>query len=411
MRRLLPLLALLVACAPAAPEVDRSGPLSFQVTLVGENPGSDADAPAAFATDSVQVQIEVTALGYDKEPLDWSGTLAVKATPAQLLSPPEVVVQSLPTTIPVTFTRGFGPVRIWVSDEGSDDTPGSYATGVTEAMHFRYPTVSEVQASDSTVESPMEQTYSHIRGWDEEHDDPRDLRVTAITNDGFYATDLSEPFGSYNSMFAFTFSRPDGLELGDRLERLSGIVEEFLGFTELGFPEWVVVDRPGAPAPPELPPEIVCDSDEMEKWESTVVTVPTLVSDFRGGGSCADYNEFGQWPAMFVDRKGDPIQCGSEDARVNVVNINTVPSFDFPECASFSPPAERRLAYLTGILRHNRYASPPWIIEVRNCLDFPPEARPADCVQQIELPLSGPRKNPQWLYRDIPDCVGHPSHR
>jgi hypothetical protein len=414
MTRRLPLLALasLLGCTPTTESPDRSGPLGFRVTFPDPPGGESAQTQLPFTAEAFSVDVAIEAIGYDREVMeDFTATIALKATPAQLLSTPFVLVQDGRASATVTMTRGFGQVRVWATDEGTDETPGSYATGVSPTIWFDYPTIAQVQASDSTVESPMEHTYAHMRGWDEAHADPRDMRVTAVTNDGFYVTDLNEPPGSYNSMFAFTFSRPEGVHEGMRLRRLSGIVEEFLGFTELGFPDWDIVDSLDEPEPADLPSGIACDSPEMEKWESSLVTVHNLMSDFRGGGECADYVEFGQWPALLNDRRGFPVQCQGGDVRISVVNVNTVPSFAFPECANFSPPAVRTLSSLTGILRHNRNASPPWILEVRDCMDFPEEARPIDCEQQLTNPLSGPRVAPQWAYRDIPECEGHLSHR
>ena len=419
--RLLPLLALssllvhfcaLVGCAPPIVEPDRSSPLTFRVQFP-QSPGGETEETALpFSSGEMSIPVTIEALGYDREVLtDFNSIITIKATPAQLLSAPTVTVTNGVANATVTITRGFGQVRIWATDEGTEETPGSYATGVSPLVHFGFPTIAEVQTSDSTIESPMEHTYVHMRGWVEDREDPRDMRVTAVTNDGFYVTDLNDPFGSYNSMFAFTFSRPEGVEPGMRLARLSGIVEEFLGFTELGFPDWEIVDQRDTPEPADIPSEIACDSPEMEKWESTVVTFGNLESSFRGGSECADYVEFGQWPAMLLDRNGNPVQCGGNDVRISVVNVNTVPSFAFPECESGSPPAVRSLPSLTGVLRHNRYASPPWILEVRDCLDFPESDRPADCVQQLSNPLSGPRVAPQWAFRDIPECEGHLTHR
>ncbi len=403
----------LLGCTTAAPAPDRTGPLSFRVTFVEPPGGEDSAAPLPFDVDGATHRITIEAIGYDRQLLtDFTATVALKVTPAQLLSAPFVLVQNGLAQTEVTFSRGLGQVRIWVSDEGTDETPGSYATGVSDVVHYELPTVRQVQETPNTTTSPMEGSYVHIRGWDPENPDSRDLRVTSVTNDGFYVTDLNDPPGSYNSLFAFSFSRPDGLDVGMRLERLSGKIEEFLGFTEMGFPDWVVAEADEAPAIEILDPFIVCDSPAMEAWESSVVKVVALESDFGGIGDCEDYNEYGQWPARLLDPKTlDPIQCGGDDARINVVNINTVPSYTFDECGDFGRPDDRYISALTGILRHNQYASPSWILEVRSCMDFPPELRPADCEAQLRLPLSGPRKAPQYLYRDIPECEGHLTSR
>jgi len=406
-------LSLLIGCPTATPAPDRSGPLSFQVTFVNDPGGSDAASPLPFDTDGTTHRIAVEAIGYDRQVMtDFTANVALKVTPAQLLSAPFVLVENGRAEADITFSRGLGQVRVWASDEGTDETPGSYATGVSPVVHYELPTVREVQETTATTTSPMEKMYVHMRGWDPEHEDSRDLRVTAVTNDGFYVTDLSDPPGSYNSLFAFSFSRPDGIELGMRLERLSGKIEEFLGFTELAFPDWVVAEANEVPEIEILDPTIVCNSPAMEAWESSVVTVIGLESDFGGIGDCEDYNEYGQWPAKLLDPKMlDPVQCSGSDARINVVNINTVPSYTFDECADFGRPDDRFISSLTGILRHNEFASPSWILEVRDCMDFPPELRPADCEAQLRLPLSGPRKAPQFLYRDIPECEGHLTSR
>ena len=413
MRLFLPLLllAVLTGCPVQTPAPDRSGPLTFTVTFVDDPGGADLEAPLPFDVDGTELRVSIEAIGYDREVMeDFTATIALKATPAQLLSAPFVLVENGRANATVTIARGFGAVRLWASDEGTDESPGSFATGVSRAIHYDLPTVREAQETTATTTSPMQDSYIHIRGWDAEHPDPRDLRVTAVTNDGFYVTDLSDPSGSYNSLFAFSFSRPDGIEEGMRLERLSGIIEEFLGFTELAFPDWEVAEALEVPPIEILDPSIVCDSPAMEAWESSIVTVEHIVSDF-GGQDCLDYEQYGQWPAEFVDKKTlEPLECGGGSARINVVNINTVPGYTF-DCDGLGRPDDRYLRYLTGILRHNEFASPSWILEVRDCMDFPPEERPVDCVDQLRLPLTGPRKAPQPHYRDIPTCEGHPTSR
>ena len=102
--------------------------------------------------------------------------------------------------------------------------------------------------------------------------------------------------------------------------------------------------------------------------------------------------------------------CGGGEALITVVNINTVPSFAFPECEDNLPPPAVELDYLVGILRHVAPADPPWVIDVRSCLDFPEELRPDDCAQLLERPLSGPKKAPQKYFRDLETCEAHPGH-
>ena len=140
--------------------------------------------------------------------------------------------------------------------------------------------------------------------------------------------------------------------------------------------------------------------------------VNNLSSDVSRASDCDDYNEYGQWAAELEGT------CEGGPARINVVNVNTVPSWTFPECEANSgcldsPVASwcfqpRHLDYLVGVLRHTRYASPPWILEVRDCLDFPAAERPEDCEDLLQFPISGPRRAPYPLLREIPSCVHVP---
>jgi len=440
MTRFLPLTLLLLslnlpACSglPADASGDQDSdtqadlhPLWFDLSanLTAGEQGTSADNPVPFSTQGQSFELTVTAMGYDRAPMsDFNGCLQLHLTSGILEElTASVDAASCPaTTIPVTdgtgaasvvISRAYDQLRIWVSDEGTAAEPGSFASGSTEAIYTRLPTVAQVQESDSTVESPLQHQYVHFLGYDPElpESERRDLVVTTVTNDGFYVTDQSDPPGSFNSMFVFSFSRPDDLVVGDRLSKLAGIVSEFLGFTELQFPTWTVESSGNAtPEPAVLDPSMVCIGTQMEAWESSVVRVENILTDVTRASDCVDYNEYGQWPALL------PGECEGDEARINVVNVNTVPSWKFPECEQGSECLQpnrpewcfepRPLDYLIGVLRHTRYASPPWILEVRDCLDFPVEHRPSDCAQLLMRPPSGPRLAPFHERREAPQCT------
>jgi hypothetical protein len=447
MTRLLPLALLslpltLAACMDLPAEganEDGSGfqaeelqPLWFDLStsLTEGDPGTSADNPLAFSIEGHSFEISVTAMGYDHEPIsDFEACLQLHLTSGILeeVSPTGGANGCPAGTLPVSsgtanasvlVSRAYDQLRIWASDEGTANEAGSFASGSTDAIHTRLPTVAQVQASDSTIESPLQHQYVHFLGYDPEIPEShrRELVVTTITNDGFYVTDRSDAPGSFNSMFVFSFSRPDDLLVGDRLSKLAGIVNEFLGFTELQFPTWTVEssgNQIGEPA--VLDPSIVCIGSEMEAWESSVVRVDTILTDVTRASDCVDYNEYGQWPALL------PGECEGNEARINVVNVNTVPSWKFPECEQGSECLQpnrpdwcfepRPLDYLVGVLRHTRYASPAWILEVRDCLDFPIEDRPSDCAQLLMLPPSGPRHAPFYQRREAPECTYGTLHR
>ncbi len=389
--------------APEAP----TGPLWFSVTFAEEPGGLNSANPLSFSHSPRDFRLNIQAYGRDKEiDSSFSGALTVHVTTGSIDSSPTLSLSDGRATATISVKSAYDALRIWVSDEGTDEEPGSFASGAAPTVYILPPTVAQMQESDSVIESELEHSYVPILGWDPDLPEAqrRQLLVTTVTNDGFYVTDTSDDPGSYNSLFVFTFSRPDEIVEGARLSQLAGIIEEFLGFTEMQFPTYSV-DSTGhtVPEPYVLDASIVCDSPEMEKWESSVVRLNNLTSNFTAS-DCQDYQEYAQWPAL-VDGS-----CDGGEAEINVVNANTVPSFSFPECETTPPQpvAERQLDYLVGILRHTRYASPPWILEVRSCLDFPPADRPEDCEQLLLRPPSGPRKAPHPYYRDIPSCEGVP---
>jgi hypothetical protein len=404
MRRSFPLLLLLVLCACVKTEApSRSGPLFFEVEFTGSPEGLDPANPAAFSTSAVDYPVRITAIGQDREPMDWDGEVTVKATPGVIESSETITVSAGQATATIAIALAFDELRIWVSDEGDDATPGSYASGVAPAIHLALPTVAELQTPlGSDDASPLIHNYVPVKAWSDPQD-PRELIVTSVLNDGFYVTDRSQADGTFNSLFVFTFSRPDFVVPGARLGSLAGIVSEYIGYTEMQFPTYKVESTGHFTGTPSvLDPAIVCDDDIMEGWEAAVVRIDNLVADFQQAAECEDYLAYGQWPARL------PGTCGGQDARVTIVNVNTVPSFGFPQCEDNLPPPALELDYLVGVLRHTAPADPPWIIDVRSCLDFPPQSRPDDCPQLLARPLSGPRQAPEPFYRDLQTCEAYP---
>jgi len=401
---LLTSLLLLGACVKTEGST-QTGPLFFTVEFTGSPVGLDEASPGSFSTTAVDYPIRITAIGRDRAQMDWNGSVEIKVTPGQLESSETVPLVGGVANTTVEVALAFDELRIWVSDEGDIETPGSFASGVAPAIHLALPTVAELQEPlGNDDESPLTHNYVPVKAFSDPQD-PRELIVTSVLNDGFYVTDRSQDDGTYNSLFVFTFSRPDFVVPGARLASLAGIVSEYIGYTEMQFPTYEVESTGHfAGEPSVLDPSIVCDDALMEQWEASVVRIEDLVSDFQQAAECEDYLAYGQWPALL------PGTCGGQDARVTIVNINTVPSFGFPECEDNLPPPALQLDYLVGILRHTAPADPPWIIDVRSCLDFPPENRPSDCPDLLERPLSGPRKAPQHLYRDLQTCEAYPGH-
>ena len=382
----LALLGLLSACI-STEGTSTEGPLFFELEFSSSPQGIDEDFPAPFSTAGVDYPVQIRAIGNDRELMeDWNGSVRVHVSPGELQSSETVSVIGGVANTTISVALAFDELRIWVSDEGDEERAGTYASGVAEPIYIELPTVAELQIPlGSDDASPLTHNYVPVKAWGDPHE-PRELIVTSVLNDGFYVTDFSQDLGTYNSLFVFTFSRPDYVVPGARMLHLAGIVSEYIGYTEMQFPTYEVESTGHSTGQiPVLDPALVCDDAGMEPWEASVVRVEGLTSHFTQARDCEDYLQYGQWPAKLSGT------CGGGEALITVVNINTVPSFAFPECEDNLPPPTVELDYLVGILRHVAPADPPWVIDVRSCLDFPEELRPDDCAQLLERPLGDSR--------------------
>ncbi len=343
---------------------------------------------------------------------DYQGPAHLKAVPSTLVSSDEVdFTQGEAGGVPVTLYRAFGDVRIWIEDAGTDESPGTWATGVSPAIHFSLPTVAEMQSTTDSHSSPLNGANVSLRLSD------RQMLVTGITQDGFYATDVAAKNLDFASVFAFNFSRPDDIEVGDRVVEFNGNVYEYLGYTEVQYPSWKVEDtKISLPAPIRIDKGL-CSEDllELERYEAAWVEVGTLESAFEDGDlaeTCASYKEYGQWPARLT---------GASCAKLTVVNQYTIPDLAFESCLADPPtlPEKVTLTGLRGHLRQNQYADySEWILDVDGCdsllskedrLRFCPDE---EVALRTSLHYSGPRPAPKRFYREHPDCstVWYPLH-
>jgi hypothetical protein len=64
------------------------------------------------------------------------------------------------------------------------------------------------------------------------------LVVTGVFNEGFFVTDTAHEGNDYNHLYAYNYSYPEDLEIGDRLDRLAGLSADFSGATQISFPTW-----------------------------------------------------------------------------------------------------------------------------------------------------------------------------
>lgn len=299
-----------------------------------------AESPLPFDPAGAPFTLQVTALdGRGEVKQDFDGPIVVTAQPGKIVAP-QITFANGEGSANITLEKAFGLTRLWVED------PKTYATGVSEPIYYRGPKIADVQTSATTVASPFEGSRVPI-------DETTNLVVTAIARDGYYITDVDAT--EWASIFAYTFSAPAGLSVGDKITKVSGRVSEFLGFTELNNPAWEVVGNVQLPAPAPVsctevdvtPPNLT-----MEKLEAGLIEISgATVEICPSYPDCPDYDEFRQWS----------INLGG--CSINAVTRYTVAGFD--------PLANegKTLDRVVGTLRHIQFADPEWILEPRSAGD------------------------------------------
>jgi hypothetical protein len=174
------------------------------------------------------------------------------------------------------------------ANDDSEDT-GSFATGASETVYFRSPRVADVRGFDPAVAGsgngtvfPHEQVQIDT-GWRGAGNFAFDTIVTRVAADGFYVDDTqndyidpANPAPGFGGVFAFTFSTPPQMRVCDRVKMLGGTATDFFGFTEIGFPTWLIeqwdpsLRHCGVPAPKVLTPSNV---QNLYPYESALVSV------------------------------------------------------------------------------------------------------------------------------------------
>ena len=309
---------LLLACT--LPSASRVEPSFLEVRLAEGTATGSEEAPLPFTSAGVDVTVSVQALNAKGAPYAFNGQLSLKVRPGLLDQAPDVTVTDGHWEGSVRIKNAFGPSRIWLLDEGDRDTtsgrPPSYAVGVTDTLWFALPTLREMQTVSDTETNNLDREFAEIR--------TLDRNVAIVTRDaaGFWATDLDDPPGSYNSIYVYTFGRPeDDMVPGARITLLTGNNQEYLATTQLSFPN-IGID-PGIsltlPDAFELNSTVGCSPDTIESLESSKVRIPEAVipADFINDSELGDkYTEYGEWPVQYGD------------CTVYVISSTTAPDFN-----------------------------------------------------------------------------------
>jgi hypothetical protein len=324
-------------------------PLSFKVKI--KEPTGEIDAPLPYSTAPRSYTIDIQAVDFHGEPADWfEGEVYLDVAPRGRLAKgaPRTVTlkRGKASGVAVAVERVHGESNLWVEDRGSDDKPGSYATGLSPTLHVEHPTLREISETEIVETSALSGDFVRVNATN------RRLVVTGVAVDGFYLTDLDEPTAAFNAIFAHTHSRPEGVQQGDQIVDIIGTVVEFYGFTELGFPTYKVKGHVDDIPIQVLDVQTVGDNPRMEELESRLVQVRDVTVCALGD----DYQSFGQW-VVLLDSQGS---CESGSDAITIVSALSA--------TGFTPEAhvDGTLKSITGNLRYHGAANPPWIMYTRS---------------------------------------------
>jgi len=343
-------LIMVVAVASCVTKEGTSNKISsFAVTITKGEKGSEAN-PLPFSADTLYDYIlSAKAIGRKGEIFTaFSGNTRIRVGPSGLLvtgsgrTIEAVFKNGVADGIQISIKRAHGPIRIWIEDNGTDEIPGSYATGISEPIYFRNPTIVQIQTTDNPELSAIQgdEVKVDVKG--------RKVVVTGKSVDGFYITDTSESTIDFASIYVYTFNLPD-IEVGDVLASLAGNVDEYYGFTEISYPIFKIDEGVSVtlPKPEELNATMVADPITLEKLESASVVahnvwVCPLNSDF------AKYN---QWRVSLDTTPG----CSDETKLINVLT---------PSGFTFTPKGHEgiKIACIKGFMRQHVAATPQFMI-------------------------------------------------
>lgn len=298
------LLALTLAIGCTRPGTDKARIEPTFVTVEVQGELGSAEAPLPFSTETQSWTVTASTLDKEGDPEDFDGDLKIRVRPGDLEMDAWVTLVDGAWTGEVSIANGFGPTRIWFSDEGDKNAdsgrPASWATGVSETLWYARPTIAEMQRNDDVETNNLEGEFAELRISD------RQVVVTALGTSGFWVTDTADEIGAYNSLFVYTFNEPRDVAVGDRLLELAGGNNEYLGATQLSWPTWELYEGETLtpPDPVTLDSATACDEALMEGLEAALVEVPgaTIPSSFTEGSEDYEtWQEYGQWPIALAD--------------------------------------------------------------------------------------------------------------
>ncbi len=291
------MLPLLLAACGDLPERVRVEPTFIHVDLAADAVVGTEAAPLAFSPAAQAFTLTVSTYDVQGEAYDFDGELSLDVRPGRLGDVTRIDVADGVWTGAVAVEAGFGPTRIWATDEDVTDgrTP-SWSAGVSGAIWFERPTIPEMQTTDNHETNQLDGEFAELRLAD------REVVVTGTNAAGFWVSDLGTAPGGFSGLYVYTFQKPpEEIVLGARLDELNGQNSEYLAATQLNFPTLHVVDGASLtpPAAVVLTESTACDDNAMEALEGSRVRAESAVvpDTFTADSEAyADYLEYGQWP-------------------------------------------------------------------------------------------------------------------
>lgn len=316
----------LFSCTSETTQSNKPEPSFIEVQLNGET--GSMDSPLPFSSAPVSFSLSISTLDRNASPYPMNGNLKLNIRPGKLSAgiDPWIKVTDGTWSGEITFQSAFGPSRIWVTDEGDKDVTSerqaTFATGISEAIYYNIPTIAEFNNIEDTETNHLEGEFTEVRVED------RDVVVTVVSTNGFWISDLDDAPGNYSGMYIYTFGKPEDVYPGARLTKLTGGNQEYLGATQLSFPDYEIEQGRtlDIPDPAVLDDTSLCEPSTMESFESSMIAIKnaTIPSSFSIGSSDYDgYIEYGQWPlnvggcTIYVDSTAlsyafDPVENAGE---------------------------------------------------------------------------------------------------
>lgn len=369
-------LAFLAGCVETLPPLDEVTSLRVEL-LQPTDPGAE---DRRLDPSSNMAQIRVTAIGADGLPADLDGPVRVHAHFLGTLTPelggaPLATIMltdgvSAPST--VTLPPMFGPTMLWVEDNRAG---GTFPTGTSPILWYRDPYIEDVQrpldegALDALTSSPLELKQVTVSA--SKYGARGRMVVTGTYAQGYTLSDVecadangTPPCvaGPYDHILVFSFGRPKdetGREIhaGQFTNGFAGGVQEYLGLTEVGFPQSFVtepdpvsVDPARIPAPVVIQQAWLSNPIEFERIEAALVQLSGTVCPLD-----MDFVTYKQWKLDIGAGCGSPI------------NVITAGVSDFDPAAHEGMPVTR----VVGILRPLNFGSSNvWVVYPRDVADL-----------------------------------------